>query len=323
MSLPDYSDYDGLGLAELVARGEVTPLELVEAAIERIERHNPTLNAVVYKAYDEARAAATGPLPGRPVPRRAVPDQGSRRVGGRLAADSHGSRFARGVVDPRGQRPDPPLSRERRGAARQDQHPRVRHHRHDGERRLSAPAATRGTPATSPAARPAARPRGGGGHRAAGPRQRRPGLDPHPGRLLRPRGPEGHPRPQPQPARRLRLRATAMSSTTSSPARCATAPPCWTSPASRAGLALSRPAQGPALSSRRSSARPGKLRIAWSAETPNGRADRPGGPGRAAKPPPTLLRASATRWSRAASASTTAPSTPPRARRRRPTSPPA
>ena len=42
-----FSDYDGLGLAELVAKGEVTPLELTEAAIERIERHNPALNAVV------------------------------------------------------------------------------------------------------------------------------------------------------------------------------------------------------------------------------------------------------------------------------------
>ena len=58
MPLPTYADYDGLGLAELVRRGEVTPAELVEAAIERIERHNGALNAVVYKAYDEARAAA-------------------------------------------------------------------------------------------------------------------------------------------------------------------------------------------------------------------------------------------------------------------------
>ena len=46
------------GLAELVRKGEVSAAELVEAAIERIERHNPALNAVVYKAYDEARAAA-------------------------------------------------------------------------------------------------------------------------------------------------------------------------------------------------------------------------------------------------------------------------
>ena len=54
---------DGIGQAELVRRREVTSLELVEAAIERIERLNPTLNAVVTPMYDEARAVASGPLP--------------------------------------------------------------------------------------------------------------------------------------------------------------------------------------------------------------------------------------------------------------------
>ena len=62
MTIADYTSYDGLGLAELVARKEVTPVELVDAAIERIERHNGTLNAVVYKAYDEARTTAAGAL---------------------------------------------------------------------------------------------------------------------------------------------------------------------------------------------------------------------------------------------------------------------
>lgn len=66
MSFKDYASYDGLGLADLVRRRQVTPLELVDAAIERIERHNPAINAVVYKAYDEARAAARGPLPEGP-----------------------------------------------------------------------------------------------------------------------------------------------------------------------------------------------------------------------------------------------------------------
>jgi amidase len=66
MSFAQYADYDGLGLAELVRKKQVTPRELVEAAIERIERHNPTLNAVVHKAYDEARAVAAGELPDGP-----------------------------------------------------------------------------------------------------------------------------------------------------------------------------------------------------------------------------------------------------------------
>ncbi|MBN8607906.1 MAG: amidase [Caulobacterales bacterium] len=62
----DYSDYDGLGLAALVRKGDVTPAELLEAAIERIERHNGALNAVTYKAYDEARNTAAGALPDGP-----------------------------------------------------------------------------------------------------------------------------------------------------------------------------------------------------------------------------------------------------------------
>ena len=62
----NYADYDGLGLAGLVRKGEVTPLELLDAAIDRIERHNGKLNAVVHKAYDEARATAKGALPDGP-----------------------------------------------------------------------------------------------------------------------------------------------------------------------------------------------------------------------------------------------------------------
>lgn len=98
MSFADYSDYDGLGLAALVAKGEVTPSELVEAAIERIERHNGALNAVVYKGYDDARAQAKGPLPDGPF--KGVPflikDLGMPVAGW---PRSSGSRFARHIVD--------------------------------------------------------------------------------------------------------------------------------------------------------------------------------------------------------------------------------
>jgi amidase len=64
MSFAEYSDYDGLGLADLVKRKKVKPAELVEAAMELVERHNPQLNAIVFKAYDEARAKATARLSG-------------------------------------------------------------------------------------------------------------------------------------------------------------------------------------------------------------------------------------------------------------------
>ncbi|MFZ2029120.1 MAG: amidase [Vitreimonas sp.] len=91
--MKNYADYDGLGLAELVRNRDVTPSELLEAAIERIERHNPKLNAVVYKAYDEARAVAKGALPDGPF--KGVPflikDLGLRVKGWPRTS---GSRFA-------------------------------------------------------------------------------------------------------------------------------------------------------------------------------------------------------------------------------------
>jgi amidase len=62
----EYDRYDGLGLAELVRRKEVKPAELVEEAINRIEKLNPQLNAVVHKMYDLAREAAEGDLPDGP-----------------------------------------------------------------------------------------------------------------------------------------------------------------------------------------------------------------------------------------------------------------
>ena len=66
MAFAEYDRYDATGLAHLVRRKDVSPLELVDEAIARIERHNGAVNAVVYKAYDEARATAKGKLPDGP-----------------------------------------------------------------------------------------------------------------------------------------------------------------------------------------------------------------------------------------------------------------
>lgn len=66
MSFAEYADYDGLGLAELVKNKDVSPQELVEAAIVRAERHNGTLNAIVHKAWDAARNTASTDLPDGP-----------------------------------------------------------------------------------------------------------------------------------------------------------------------------------------------------------------------------------------------------------------
>ncbi|MEY3092716.1 MAG: hypothetical protein RIU67_1499 [Actinomycetota bacterium] len=52
---------DATAQAEMVARGDVSPIELVEAAAERIERFDGALNAVTYRWYDHARRTATDP----------------------------------------------------------------------------------------------------------------------------------------------------------------------------------------------------------------------------------------------------------------------
>ena len=67
----DLARLDATAQAELVRRGDATPVELVEAAIERIEHLNPELNAVIHTFFDEAREAAGGELPDGPF--RGVP----------------------------------------------------------------------------------------------------------------------------------------------------------------------------------------------------------------------------------------------------------
>jgi amidase len=63
---PEYESYDALGLADLVRRKELSPVEVVEAAIARIERLNPRLNAVIHPLDDKARAEAARGRPAGP-----------------------------------------------------------------------------------------------------------------------------------------------------------------------------------------------------------------------------------------------------------------
>ena len=60
----DYGDYDATGLAALVAKGEVTPAELLEAAFARIEAGEPSINAMSQNFRDKAQAQLAGPLTG-------------------------------------------------------------------------------------------------------------------------------------------------------------------------------------------------------------------------------------------------------------------
>ena len=67
----EYEELDAVGLAARVAAGDVAPIELVDAAIARIEARDGALNAVVHRMFDDARARASGPLPDGPL--RGVP----------------------------------------------------------------------------------------------------------------------------------------------------------------------------------------------------------------------------------------------------------
>jgi amidase len=52
--MTDLASLDATAQAELVRTKEITPKELIEGAIERIERLNPTLNAVIHERFDKA-----------------------------------------------------------------------------------------------------------------------------------------------------------------------------------------------------------------------------------------------------------------------------
>ncbi|MAT92407.1 MAG: 6-aminohexanoate hydrolase [Halioglobus sp.] len=67
----DLAGLDATAQAELVRSGQASPLELVDAAIARIERHNGALNAVIHERFERARQEAQGALPDGPF--RGVP----------------------------------------------------------------------------------------------------------------------------------------------------------------------------------------------------------------------------------------------------------
>ena len=71
MTSQDLARLDATAQAALVESGECSALELVEAAIERIERIDPEINAVIIRLFERAREEARGPLPRGPF--RGVP----------------------------------------------------------------------------------------------------------------------------------------------------------------------------------------------------------------------------------------------------------
>ena len=97
--MSEFTWLDATAQADLVRTKDVKPLELVEAAIDRIERLNPQLNAVVYKLYDQARARANSVLPDGPF--KGVPFLLKNILGLCAGApNDQSSKFVQGFVAP-------------------------------------------------------------------------------------------------------------------------------------------------------------------------------------------------------------------------------
>src|SRR3954451_3784314 len=62
----DLAWIDATGQAELVRTGQASPAELVDAAIARIEKLDPELNAVIHPRFERARDEARGTMPDGP-----------------------------------------------------------------------------------------------------------------------------------------------------------------------------------------------------------------------------------------------------------------
>lgn len=67
----EYDKYDALGLAELIAKRQISPLELLSAVHQRVEALNPKLNAFCHLFFDKAEAQIKQGLPAGPF--RGVP----------------------------------------------------------------------------------------------------------------------------------------------------------------------------------------------------------------------------------------------------------
>ncbi|TCM64479.1 amidase [Acinetobacter calcoaceticus] len=65
MNYSEYSQYDGIGLSNLVQKKHIQAHELLEIAIRRSEEVNPQLNAIVISMHDQALSRAKQQHPGQ------------------------------------------------------------------------------------------------------------------------------------------------------------------------------------------------------------------------------------------------------------------
>jgi len=97
MNLDEYARYDGLGLAEIIRKGDIPPAEAAELFIGAVKKVNPQINSVI-EVYDDAlditqsAAGIDGPFCGVPFLRK---DLGATE-GGRL--QEWGSRLFKGYI---------------------------------------------------------------------------------------------------------------------------------------------------------------------------------------------------------------------------------
>ena len=97
MNLQEYANFDGLGLAGLVARKQVSPTELAKTALEAIDAVNPAVNAIVETYPDrieslDERTLGSGPFRGVPF---VMKDVFGHEAGRKI---EFGSRLCRGMV---------------------------------------------------------------------------------------------------------------------------------------------------------------------------------------------------------------------------------
>ena len=266
----DYEAHDALGLADLVRRRKVTPTELLDAAIARVEARNPTINAVVLPLYDYARKAIADGLPDGPF--RGVPyllkDLTASLAGVRTM---RGSRFF--ADTPPAAADSEHVARLKRagpGRLRADQHVRARALAH-----LRAPALRRHQEPVGPdphLGRLERRRRRGDRrpHRPDGARERRLRVDPRAGGLLRAGRPQADARPEHDGALHRRGAGRALHRARRDPdgPRLRGAPRRDRGPG--AGRPVRRARRPPGRSSSEVGAPAGRLRIAWTLRAPNG-----------------------------------------------------
>ena len=96
MNLSEYAQYDGLGLAEVIRKRDVTPTEVAELFLQAVAKVNPHINAVIEVYADALELAAQSnlqaPFGGVPFLRK---DLGATEAGRRQEL---GSRLFKGYV---------------------------------------------------------------------------------------------------------------------------------------------------------------------------------------------------------------------------------